>query len=71
MNNKYTFETALVYLKQGKKIKRATWDSLYGYLVIVDATIYNVWTDGYGKVRKGVINIDADDIMAEDWEVIQ
>jgi hypothetical protein len=71
MNNKYTFETALVYLKQGKKIKRATWDLIDGYLVIKNGRIYNVWTDDYGKVRKGVINIDADDIMAEDWEVIQ
>lgn len=61
---KLTFETALVYLKQGKRIRRATWypgECLF--LVHTRAGDYVNRTAG--------ANFVLNDIRANDWEVCE
>lgn len=67
---RYTFETALVWLKRGHKIRRAGWDEnhLYAYLD----------TDGryrLAAIRANVVDHVAwtfwnADVLAEDWVVV-
>lgn len=61
---KMTFETALVYLKQGKRIRRAAWPK-GGHL--------QVW-GSFGLKHLHISPCTAPfsptDILAEDWEVV-
>lgn len=65
---KYTFEAALVYLKQGKKIRRASWEDGGVVLTLVDKLIYccvSRWN------FPSPYKFYSDDILAEDWEVVE
>lgn len=65
---KYTFETALVYLKQGKKIRRASWEDGGEVLTLVGNLIYRC----VGRWHfPGQYKFFSDDILAEDWEVVE
>ena len=59
-----TFETALVHLKQGKRIRRATWyPGEYLFVVHTRSGDYIAQTVG--------ANLVLNDIRAEDWEVYE
>lgn len=73
---KYTFETALVYLKQGKKIRRAAWPEHYCYIRFAECDgevgiemVTNL-KRGYWYPREAW-HIQDYDILAEDWEVVE
>lgn len=65
---KYTFETALVFLKQGKKIRRASWsfrETIFIHrneVVLFDSVSCRMCTFDF---------LSSDDILAEDWEVVE
>lgn len=61
-----TFETALVYAKQGKKIRRAIFDEGVCF-TIKDETLIN-WE--HLVAYHEVWSPNGRDICAEDWEVI-
>lgn len=69
---KYTFETALVFLKQGKKVRRAAWldQEEYKYLYLfLDETRF-----AYGEIDRSTIwytlTLEGVDILADDWMVM-
>lgn len=67
---KYTFESALVLLKQGKKVYRASWTYSLAWMKIVDGKImirdYSVY-DGVNFEAE----LTSEDLLAEDWEVVE
>lgn len=66
---KYTFETALVWLKRGHKIARSSWFE-DEYLQVYAGVILYHWTDVRGTKRKGMLELTSADILAEDWVVV-
>lgn len=71
---RYTFETALAHLKQGRKIRRAKWDE--GFLKIHQGKPRLFWKGEPWDARDIEIDpaeesLSLDDIMAEDWEVVE
>jgi hypothetical protein len=64
---KMTFETALAYLKQGKKIRRPSWPEGF-YLVRMRNTVvvYDPLIDHLCAPE-----IDGYELLAEDWEVVE
>ena len=78
---KLTFETALVHLKQGKKIRRAFWPKEVflvkeRMLFDEDDCILEMWTDEDGVAKPIDYPVAepwfcSSDIVEEDWEVIE
>lgn len=66
---KYTFETAIVWLKRGHKIARSSWFE-DEYLSIVAGVILYHWMDARGDKRKGILELTSADVLAEDWMVV-
>lgn len=69
----YTFETALVFLKQGKKIRRKSWWQPEEYLYLnkgsVDcATMHMIDPE---EMESDEFMAAWEDILAEDWEVLE
>lgn len=65
---KYTFETILVYLKQGKKVRRSFWgEGVYVYILGDDFMFH--YPKGYLIPLETAYTICHADILAEDWEV--
>ena len=69
---KMTFETAFVYLKQGKKIRRASMKAGWYYFVHRGSLLLNVPVEIGGETYASYFkhSPDGDDILAEDWEVL-
>lgn len=73
---KYTFETALVFLKQGKKIRRAAWPEHYHYIHLVEykgevgIVMETNYKRGYWYPNESWLIRD-EDLLAEDWEVVE
>lgn len=65
----YTFETALVFLKQGKKIRRASWTYSLDWMKIIDGKIMIHNYRIYGGVNFEA-ELTSEDLLAEDWEVL-
>lgn len=64
---KYTFETVLVYLKQGFKVRRAGW--IPGlYLVIADGEI-KMLDRAVSETELFEADFDNEDLLEDDWEV--
>lgn len=63
------FEEALKCMRKGKKVKRPCYDVVY---VISHNEIRYRHTFGQGEVYEfGLTAIQKEDIMAEDWEVVE
>lgn len=63
---KYSFESILVYLKQGKKVRRSGWEK--GCYVKLDgASVLFHWADGRAASHGCFWVYEA---LAEDWEVL-
>lgn len=71
---RYSFETALVYLKRGHKIARAKWNGSHFLYLKPDG-------NSIGECFKGEINkridgtdfdasLSSEDVLAEDWEMV-
>lgn len=71
---KYSFETALVYLKRGHKITRTKWnDSHFLYLKPDGNSIGECFKDGINKRIDGTdfdASLSSEDVLAEDWVVV-
>lgn len=67
---KYSFETALAFMKQGKKVRRTSWDDDYVCAYIRDG---NIWIKVYSEEPQewGAGYFFVDDILADDWEIIE
>lgn len=64
---KYTFEMILVYLKQGRRVRRAGW--IPGlYLVIADGEI-KMLDCAVSETELFEMSIDDADFLKDDWEV--
>lgn len=64
---KYTFEMILVYLKQGRRVRRAGW--IPGlYLVIADGEI-KMLDLAVSETELFEMSIDDADFLKDDWEV--
>lgn len=64
---KYTFEMILVYLKQGRRVRRAGW--IPGlYLVIADGEI-KMLDRAVSETELFEMSIDDADFLKDDWEV--
>lgn len=63
---KLTFETALVHLKQGKRIRRASERDIY--YVAEDGWIHGYTTE-YNELTP--FPFDGNDVLANDWEVVE
>lgn len=64
-----TFEDALKCMREGKKVKRPCFDVVY---VISNNEIRYRHTFGQGEIYEfGLTAIQIEDIMAEDWEVVE
>jgi hypothetical protein len=70
---KYSFEMALVYLKQGKKIRRASWADSKRHLYFCPEMDPNdiVEVDEYWTNGAFTRCLECCDILASDWEVIE
>lgn len=68
---KYSFETALVYLKRGYRIRRPDWDEKK-YIYIHDGKVCYCRLGKSNEVTfidGGIYNFENEDVLAEDWEV--
>jgi hypothetical protein len=72
---KMTFETALVHLKQGKRIRRASWEKCPDLYVVIeedwdgrDCILSYDNTDTPYSAKATLYN---EDLLAEDWEVVE
>lgn len=66
---KYTFETALVFLKQGKLIRRASWSKYFVCVALSHGVIYDFFQDN-GTFFPAPYKASSDDLLADDWEVL-
>lgn len=67
---KYTFEMAIVFLKQGKRIRRVAWRQVwrhgFKWIEMVDGRLYEIL-----ELRRFMLFLTSEDILAEDWEVME
>lgn len=64
---KYTFETVLVYLKQGRRVRRAGWSPGL-YLCIVDGELKMIDL-AVSETELFEADFDNEDLLEDDWEV--
>lgn len=67
---KFSFEMALAYLKQGKKICCAEWESDM-YMWIEGGRLYVSWPEDDAPCVLEVEHIEVDDLLAEDWMIYE
>ena len=65
-----SFEMALVYLKQGRKIRRNLWIKGVCLKKVGDAILYHDETQPPSKTSE-YANFDDEDVLALDWEVVE
>lgn len=64
---RYSFEMALAFLKQGRKVRRAVWSPGL-YLTIVDGELKMIdYAVGHDLLFEP--EFDADELLEDDWEV--
>lgn len=64
---RYSFEMALAYLKQGKKVRRAGWVPGL-YLLIADGEL-KMLDLAVSETRLFEADFDNEDLLEDDWEV--
>lgn len=63
---KYTFETALAFMKQGKSICREC--ELWRYRILDGVVVYE---DEHGFCNCDDVSFTSDEVLAEDLEVVE
>jgi len=61
------FEEALKLLKEGKRLTRKEWSKIH--LVIINNELMEYY--GRGSMMGKSLELYSDDILAEDWEIIE
>lgn len=66
------FEKALKLLRKGKHIRRKSWNTNNKYFFIKDGKVLvYIWESFFGFSITKDITINSDDLMANDWEIIE